>query len=255
MDFYILASGSKGNATLVTDGKTTILIDIGLTRKALEEALLKTPFRFEYIHFVLITHEHSDHLKGVDFFPIEKRFATKKTTQVLPQQTFTHYEEINVGSFIVVPLPTSHDAKDPVGLILISPSDRLVYMTDTGYISEKNLALMNNADYYILESNHDVKMLLQTERSQLLKHRILGDTGHLSNEDAALCLTDMVGPKTKQIFLAHLSEEANTEEKALNACIRMFRKRLISLTNLHIVAAKQYDVLLGGQLLHSKLKS
>ncbi len=247
MDFYILASGSKGNATLVTDGKTTILIDIGLTRKALEEALLKTPFRFEDIHFVLITHEHSDHLKGVDFFPIEKRFATKKTTQVLPQQTFTHYEEINVGSFIVVPLPTSHDAKDPLGLILISQHDRLVYMTDTGYISEKNLALMKNADYYILESNHDVKMLLQTQRSQLLKHRILGDTGHLSNEDAALCLTEMVGPKTKQIFLAHISEEANTEEKALTACVRMFRKRLVSMATLHIAVAKQYDVVLGGQ--------
>jgi|688.fasta_scaffold13681_8 phosphoribosyl 1,2-cyclic phosphodiesterase len=254
MDFYILASGSKGNATLVTDGKTRLLIDMGLTKKAFEEALLKTPYRFQDIDYVIFTHEHSDHVKGVDFFPIEKRFATKVTTQVLPHQTLKHYEEMNIGTFMVVPLPISHDAKDPIGLIIISQHDRLVYMTDTGYISEKNIALMKHADYYIIESNHDVKMLLQTERSQLLKHRILGDTGHLSNEDAALCLTEMVGPKTKQIFLAHLSEEANTEAKALDAFVRIFRKRLVPLNKIHLQTAKQYDVVLGGQSLHSKKK-
>lgn len=247
MNFYILASGSKGNSTVVTDGKTNLLIDMGLTKKALEEALLKTPIRFQDIHYVIFTHEHSDHLKGVDFFPLDKRFATQKTTQVLPEHTLKHYEEINVGSFIVIPLPISHDAKDPVGLIIISQHDRLVYVTDTGYLSEKNIALMKNADYYIMESNHDVKMLLQTQRSQLLKHRILGDTGHLSNEDAALCLTEMVGPKTKQIFLAHLSEEANTEAKALDAWVRIFRKRLISLNSIRLEVAKQYDVVVGGQ--------
>ncbi len=246
MKFYILASGSKGNATLVSDGQTQLLIDMGLTKKRLEECLAKTPFRLQDIHHVVYTHEHTDHLNGIDLFTPAQRWATQDTTDVLPDHRLQHYQEINIGSFIVVPLPVSHDAKDPIGLVVISRHDRLVYMTDTGYISEKNLSMMKNADYYIIESNHDVKMLLNTERTHTLKYRILGDSGHLSNEDSAMFVTEMVGPKTKQIYLAHLSEEANTPEKALEAYRKIFMRRRIDSEKISIKVAYQYDVVAGG---------
>jgi phosphoribosyl 1,2-cyclic phosphodiesterase len=93
--------------------------------------------------------------------------------------------------------------------VIENGNQKLVYMTDTGYISQANMAYMKNADYYVIESNHNVRMLLQTDRTFTLIQRILGDTGHLSNEDSAMYLTELVGDKTKEIFLAHLSEEAN----------------------------------------------
>jgi len=247
MRFYVLASGSKGNATIVTDGKTNILIDMGLTKKWLLEGLAETPVAFEDIDYALFTHEHGDHAGGVQFIPIEKRYATKGTIEVPSSQILRHYETIRLGSFSVTPLPTSHDAHDGIGFIFNNGTETLVYMTDTGYISEANMAYMKDADYYILESNHNVRMLLQTNRGYELIQRILGDTGHLSNEDAALYLTQLVGPKTKEIILAHLSEEANDPDVALKTHLNIYRRKYIEVERLRIVPAKQYGVISGGR--------
>jgi phosphoribosyl 1,2-cyclic phosphodiesterase len=105
---------------------------------------------------------------------------------------------------------------------------------------------MKNADYYIIESNHNVRMLLQTDRTFALIQRILGDTGHLSNEDAAMYLTQLLGPNTKEIILAHLSEEANTPEVALNAHVNIYRRKYIDIDKIRIEPAKQYGVTIGG---------
>jgi phosphoribosyl 1,2-cyclic phosphodiesterase len=246
MRFYILASGSKGNATVISDGVTNILIDMGLTKKWLLERLAETPIAFENIHFALFTHDHGDHSSGHKFIDIEKRYATRGTIEVLPENELRHYEPIKFGSFKITPLPISHDAHDGVGFIIESGSEKLVYMTDTGYISEANMNYMKNADYYIIESNHNVRMLLQTDRTFALIQRILGDTGHLSNEDAAMYLTQLLGPNTKEIILAHLSEEANTPEVALNAHVNIYRRKYIDIDKIRIEPAKQYGVTIGG---------
>ena len=102
-------------------------------------------------------------------------------------------------------------------------------MTDTGFISEKNLEVMRNADYYIIESNHNIKMLLQTNRPAELKQRILSDFGHLSNEDSALYMSELIGDKTKEIALAHISEEANYNEKALGTYLRILKERIVDI--------------------------
>ena len=246
MRFYILASGSKGNATVITDGITNILIDMGLTKKWLLERLEETPIKFDELHYALFTHDHGDHASGHKFIPIEKRYATSGTIEMLPENELHHYVPLTLGTFKITPLPVSHDAHDGVGFIIESGNQKLVYMTDTGYISEVNMNYMQNADYYIIESNHNVRMLLQTDRTFLLIQRILGDTGHLSNEDAAMYLTHLIGPNTKEIILAHLSEEANTPEVALNAHVNIYRRKYIDIDKIRIEAAKQYGVTSGG---------
>jgi Metal-dependent hydrolases of the beta-lactamase superfamily I len=123
---------------------------------------------------------------------------------------------------------------------------KIIYITDTGYISKKNASYMVDADYYIIESNHDIEMLMKTNRPMFLKNRILSDYGHLSNDDSAMIISRLLGPSTKEIVLAHLSQEANTKELALNTYHRIFNQNNIELKNIKIKVASQIDVVYGG---------
>ncbi len=120
-------------------------------------------------------------------------------------------------------------------------------MTDTGKVLSKSLAKMKNADYYVIESNHDVDMLMATNRPWFLKQRILSNKGHLSNEQSATVMTKCVGSKTKQIILAHLSEEANDPNVALETYKKVFENAKISTENLEIFCANQHYLVEGGE--------
>lgn len=246
MKFYTLASGSKGNATLVVHQGQALLIDMGLTLTLLKERLQTTPYALEDIQAILYTHSHSDHLKPLKALPIEICYATKETYDVPEANRLIPYQTYQIACFDVTVLPTSHDANNSVGYVLEISGEKLVYMTDTGYISERNIAYMKDADYYIIESNHNIRMLLKTNRPYDLIQRILGDSGHLSNEDTAMYLTEMIGSNTKEIVLAHISEEANTPEVALATCLKIFRSQHVPLNQLLIRAAPQWEVLAGG---------
>ena len=117
-------------------------------------------------------------------------------------------------------------------------------MTDTGYVSQKNMTYMQNLDYYIFESNHDVEMLMATKRPLFLKNRIYGDKGHLNNEYSANVMVQVIGNQTKEICLAHLSQEANTKEKALETYYRVFEENHIVFDGLKV--ASQVNVVSGG---------
>ena len=119
-------------------------------------------------------------------------------------------------------------------------------MTDTGYIPELSLDYMNNADYYIIESNHDVNMQLDSNRPAQLINRILSDEGHLSNVDSASYMASLVGQRTKQIFLAHISQDANTPEIALSTYKKIFKKKHINLDNIEIICTSQTKMVKGG---------
>ena len=125
--------------------------------------------------------------------------------------------------------------------------ETLVYVTDTGYMNYKNIKYITNADYYIFESNHNVPMLMETKRPFFIKSRILGDEGHLSNEVASETLCDIIGENTKQIYLAHISQEANTKEKAISTLYNKAKERDIDLNNIFINAADQNIELTGGE--------
>jgi phosphoribosyl 1,2-cyclic phosphodiesterase len=246
MKFYILASGSKGNATLVESQGVLLLIDAGLTKTRLKESFAKTPYQMEHVQAVLFTHEHSDHAMGKDFFPEGIRYASSGTMALPTERTLAPYQSFTFHHFVITPVAIAHDARNPLGYIIEDGISSLVYVTDTGYISEKNLQLMKNKHHYILESNHNVKMLLQTNRSHDLKMRILGDSGHLSNEDSAMFFSEMIGERTKAVYLAHISEEANTPEVAKSSFVRMLKKVRAQFAEDQVYLTQQWDVVIGG---------
>jgi phosphoribosyl 1,2-cyclic phosphodiesterase len=153
---------------------------------------------------------------------------------------------VEINTLLIKPLNTSHDATNPCGYLIKDNDETLVYITDTGYIKEDTLSICKNPTYLILESNHDISMLIKSNRPARLKSRIMSDVGHLCNEDSAIFATYIIGSKTKEIVLAHLSEECNTEDKALKAYNKVFKKMKVSLNQIRIRCAKQYSTLLGG---------
>lgn len=245
MEFHVLASGSKGNAAFVYEKGYGILIDCGITRKQLLFKLNQLGFGEEDITYVFLTHDHYDHNKNIHIFGRDKLYTAPKNVENLDAyHALVPYEHRQFGMFDVLTLRTSHDASDPIGFV-ISTEEQLLYMTDTGYVSQKNRQYIQNLDYYIIESNHDIEMLMATKRPMFLKNRILNDVGHLNNEYSARLMAEVIGDKTKEIVLAHLSQEANTKEKALETYSQIFDEENIQFD--HIKVASQVDVVSGGR--------
>lgn len=249
MRYYILASGSKGNAAVFqTNDGHLLQIDMGVTLKYEKEQLSKYSLRFEDIEALLITHEHTDHIKGATAFKQNIIYCAKGTYDVPEENILNIYESYHIAGFKVTVLATSHDATNPIGFILEADGEKLVYMTDTGYISERNLSYMKNPDYICIESNHNVKMLFETNRPASLIMRIISDNGHLSNEDSAMYISEILGENTKELVLMHLSEEANTHELALNTYKEVLNSRYGDIRNIRLVAAYQRESLSGGKV-------
>ena len=143
-----------------------------------------------------------------------------------------------------MPLSISHDATSPLAYVIKGKKESILYMTDTGYVSQKNRQYINNLDYYIIESNHDVEMLMKTNRPYFLKQRIQGDVGHLDNVYSARLMVELIGDRTKEIVLAHLSEEANSEQVALTTYMKIFNEYNLDFNNIKI--ASQVNVISGG---------
>ncbi|MCD8029057.1 MAG: MBL fold metallo-hydrolase [Erysipelotrichaceae bacterium] len=245
MEFHVLASGSKGNATFVYENGCGILIDCGITRKQLLFKLSSLGFNESNIQYVLLTHDHYDHNKNIHIFDSDIVFSAEKNIPGIDDyHTLIPYTHRQFGVFDVFTLRTSHDASDPIGFIFTT-NETLLYLTDTGYVSQKNRQYIHNLNYYIIESNHDIEMLMNTKRLMFLKNRILSDKGHLNNEYSAQLMCDMIGDQTKEIILAHLSQEANTPKKALDAYTRVFKKNNIEFHNIKV--ASQVNIVSGGQ--------
>ena len=246
MKIIVIQSGSKGNATLVIDKGRVLLIDMGVGLRVLKEALASENLNMMNINAMLLTHEHWDHTTGIRYLPPLPIYCTKETcdrpnvVEVLP------FEEFNIEHFKILPIKTSHDVRNPLGFVIENDEEKFVYLTDSGKITVKSLQKMKNADYYVIESNHDPEMLMATNRPMMLKRRILSTKGHLSNEQSAAYMTQCVGNKTKQIILAHLSEEANCPEVALSTYRKVFEDAKISLDNIEVKCANQHYSVIGG---------
>ena len=247
ISFIVVGSGSKGNATLLFDEETLIQIDMGLPMRRVTAALESIKKNKTDLQGILITHEHTDHIKNLSMYkgkvPI---YASKGTIEYFDHEVIP-FDSFEIGTFSVIPFKTSHDAANPVGYVIISGKTKLVYLTDSGYVPEESLDYLRDADYYIMESNHDLKMLMKSNRPAILKRRIKGDEGHLSNIDSAIYLSELVGPKTKGIYLAHLSEECNLPELAIEAYQKTFKKKEVPY-DINIVCLKQNEAIRGGDL-------
>jgi len=246
ISFLALGSGSKGNATLIYDENTLFQIDMGIPLKRVKEGLSSLGKTLSDIKAVFITHEHSDHISTLPLLSRTIKVYASPNTLADPKEVITCGNPIKLGSFSIISFSTSHDAANPVGYLITNKDESLVYLTDTGYISDENLSLLKDKDYYIIESNHDLKMLYKSHRPASLKQRIHSDVGHLSNTESACYMRSIVGPHTKGIYLAHLSEECNTPELALSTYKSAFREGEVSLDNIELVCLKQWESVPGG---------
>jgi phosphoribosyl 1,2-cyclic phosphodiesterase len=249
MQYYILQSGSKGNCTVISSNGHHLMIDNGMSKKKLINKLAEINLTIDDIEVLLITHCHCDHISGISSLPKEKYYSTSYANVGAPEEHFFYpYETYSLASFEITCLPTSHDAPGSCGFIIDDGSEKLVLLTDTGFIYERVCELINDAQYYIMEANHNVRMLMATSRPQSLKKRIMGDSGHLSNEDCANYLCDVIGPHTKEIILAHLSAEANSESQALADVKEVFENRGMDFSSYSIRCASQVETIFGGLL-------
>lgn len=246
MYFNIISSGSKGNATIVVADNKVILIDMGITFVRLEEGMKEIGLEPKDIDIALFTHNHSDHIRGLNFIAIKKQYALAKTLPSSGHNVMELNVPVIIDNLSITAIKTSHDAINPCGFFIKDKDETLLYMTDTGMFLEENLELVKNPTYLILESNHDIQMLMKTNRPMELKKRILSDVGHLCNEDSAIAALSIVGQNTKEIVLAHLSEEANTPEKAIEAYKKIFNYFNHDLDRYLLRCAHQHHSLLGG---------
>jgi len=255
MRYYVLESGSKGNSTIIVSQGHYLVIDNGLSHKKFKSYISQINVSLDDLKSVLITHRHSDHIGGIDIFDKSNLYATNLTFKYIDNKfdydenhLLKPYYKYHINSFEVYIIPTSHDADGSIGFVIEADGEKLVYITDTGYIYDDAIDYLKGADYYIFESNHDVRMQLATGRPQYLIDRIMGDTGHLSNEDAALYLSEIISGNTKEIVLAHLSEEANSPEVALSTFNKIMSKRNINTSDINVRCAMQNKMICGGNV-------
>ncbi len=246
MKFALLASGSKGNCCLIKHKDTNLVIDCGTTRKYLNGCFQQIEYDPMISNALLITHTHTDHVSQMKLFDPIPTFATQDidTNHLHSIQPFDTFE---IQDFRITALPMSHDCVGTVGYVIETESEKMVYVTDTGYIKEEVKGYIQNADYYIFESNHDIEMLMQTTRPIYLKQRIIGDNGHLCNEDSANILSDVMGENTKEIVLAHISQEGNTREMALETLKQTLHKKQKDREGLKLYSAEQFGIYIGGK--------
>lgn len=223
----ILASGSSGNVTYIESEKKKLLVDSGLSGKKINELLKKIDRDASDLDGILVTHEHRDHIHGVGVLARKYHldvYANEKTWEAMSpiigeiktEQKFIFEmgKTLSIGDIDIESFGVSHDAIAPQFYSFHKNDKRFVMLTDTGYVSDSMRGILSNADAYLFESNHDIEMLRMGAYPWHLKQRILGDKGHLSNEDGALALAEIIGNKTKRIYLGHLSKDNNIKELA-----------------------------------------
>ena len=239
---HIIASGSKGNATVVETDAGALLIDCGITKKALTAGLQDVGCPLSKISHVLITHEHTDHVKG---FGVNMRYFAKTLgaenlpTLVTFQGTYEasrelqdpkvplHHifpapeETIACSSFHVTLLPSSHDAASPANILVEvdegGAGDSLALITDTGFVTEPVMRCCRNEGILALEANHDPRMLKEGPYPYPVKQRIASKDGHLSNQQATDAARALCGLRTRAIAAMHVSENNNTYDMAFDA--------------------------------------
>lgn len=249
MKFCVIASGSKGNMTYVETHQVRILIDAGIS---FLEAKKRVDVDLNQLDAILITHEHIDHIK----------YATaiaKKTNAVvyIHQESFrvvrdkqkdfldgvqVKFIESNakyvIKDLTFLTLRLSHDSISCLGFIFQNEKRHLGYITDTGFLPIPYIELLKKVDSIIIESNHDIEMLNESERPWVLKNRIFSVRGHMSNYICGQILDSIIqAQRLSQIVLAHISEDCNTEEIAVDTVLSLIEREPIP----SIIVAKQYQ--------------
>ena len=241
--FSVLASSSQGNATVVSTGRVSVLVDAGISCLRLRNALQDCGVPAPQISGVFITHEHTDHICGLGQFCKKygtriycSRYLALDLRAVAPGASFTFLEpgaSVELEDLRVTPFSVSHDVADPLGYLFESGGARLGYVTDTGRIMRGMDELLAGLDALYLESNYDEEMLQNSGRPKRLIERITCPSGHLSNVQACEFVRTVGHAGLRHLVLAHLSPECNTPEIARAAMQTTLNELGLAATQLH----------------------
>ena len=252
IQFATIASGSKGNCIFIGTQNTKILVDAGISGKKAEQGLAELGVSGDEIDAIFVTHEHNDHVDGIGV--LSRRYeipvyATEGTWDNMPEK-IGNIRECNkravyageicaFNEFAISPFRIPHDAAQPVGYRISAYDKTVTVATDIGHITEDVTQNCRDCDLLLLESNHDVEMVHNGPYPYPLKRRVLGEFGHLSNENCGKVLTDICSSRLKYVILGHLSGENNTPILAYNTSKNIMQEQGIEIggdVNMYVAA-------------------
>ena len=226
MEISVLASGSSGNSTFVSTKETSVLVDAGISLRKIKRNLSSIGRELSEIDAILVTHEHIDHIKSIEkvsdvapIFMTRGTFESARPSFVPKIISFDH--PFSIGDMTIIPREISHDAAMPTGFEMNADGSTLGIFTDLGRYDQCLKDLVSRSDCMVLETNHDIDMVLNGNYPYHLKQRILGEKGHLSNIDAGILIRDNASDKLKNVFLSHISKNNNTPDVALDTFSRI----------------------------------
>jgi phosphoribosyl 1,2-cyclic phosphodiesterase len=232
--FCPLASGSKGNCIYLGTHQTKILIDAGISGRAIIQRLNQINVDITEIDAIIVTHEHFDHIQGLKvltkkyqipvFCNLETAKGICESLKIQPNfKIFTTNENFIYKDIAVKPFGIKHDTLDPVAICISYDQLKIGICTDLGVVTSQVIRYLQDCDYLYIEANHHPDLVLASLRPAVYKKRVLGKFGHLSNQECVYLLSNIFSKRLKHVFLAHLSKECNKEELALNEVNNFFK--------------------------------
>ena len=245
LNFISFGSGSSGNCYLLYTESEGLIIDHGIGTKTMKKYFREYGIPLSLVKYVLVTHDHADHVKSVGKFSMETDLdihATKRVHVGINNNYCVRYKvpvaharciEPNVpftlGEFHVMPFSVPHDSADNIGFLIETQGIKFCLMTDVGHVTEEMGQMIGQANYLVIEANYDVEMLEKGPYPYILKQRISSPFGHLSNEESARFVAEIYHAGMKNIMLCHLSENNNTPERAMQCLYQQFQKKRVRL--------------------------
>lgn len=254
LKFCSLYSGSSGNSLFVQNNNTKILIDAGVSGKKIIEALDSIDINPNEIDAILITHEHSDHVQSVGTF--SKKFnipvyANSKTWSKIPKEaekinndnifTFKTSEDFVVGDLVIHPFKTPHDAIESCGFNIFDGKTKISIATDLGHVTPEIKSCLKGSKFALLESNYEPEVLRICSYPSLLKSRIAGPNGHLSNNMAGQVISDLIESGLSTVILGHLSKESNFPEMAYETVLSELENRKFKRGTIDLSVASRFE--------------
>lgn len=252
--FCSLYSGSTGNSSLIQTENTKILVDAGESAKKLAEALNSINVEPTEINGILITHEHSDHIKGLGTFSKKYNipvYANIETWEAMPVQKaklsndnikYFNFEKFNIGDLSILPFSIPHDAANPCGFNIYYDSKKISIATDIGHMTTEVVDSLTNSSFILLEANYDPNILKCSSYPYPLKQRIAGPNGHLSNDVAGKTISYLIGHGLNSVMLGHLSKENNFPELAYKTVVEQLIENNVNEDLFHLSVANRYNV-------------
>lgn len=230
LKFISFGSGSSGNCYFLYTETDGILIDSGIGVRMLKKYFHDYGLRLQNIHNILVTHDHADHVKSVGSLStdlnvpvyatkevhrgIDKNYCVRRKIQPINVHRIEKGETFRLGDFTITPFDVPHDSSDNVGYRIVCQGIVFCLMTDVGHVTEEMKGYIKEANYLVLEANHDEEMLVNGPYPQYLKERVQSDRGHLSNKSCAIALAENATSELQHVWLCHLSQENNHPELA-----------------------------------------